>query len=42
MWAVRYWNDLGEEHYEVYHQKKRIMDLIKKLESFGWRYEYLA
>ena len=31
----------GEEHYELYHQKKRFMDLISRLDRDGIYWEYV-
>ena len=39
-WMIRYWED-GEEYYQVYHQKKRFMDLIDKLIKEGLYYEII-
>ena len=39
-WMIRYWED-GEEHYQVYHQKKRFIDFINRLIRDGLNYEII-
>jgi len=40
VYMVRYWED-GEEHYEVYQQKKRFLEFINKLINQGIYYELI-
>lgn len=41
LYAVRYWDETGMEHYEVFQQKKRFMDLINRLIRDGMYYEWI-
>lgn len=40
LYAIRYWED-GMEQYEVFQQKKRFMDLIKRLDTEGIYWEWI-